>query len=121
METLSANEALQYIEQNASKHDLSCLDIGTSGFRLDSGEKKITDISFIRGRVVISNINLCKYGNNRCFKFTGIGTPACMKDVAKYISVQIWGCGTFYYFYLTKENLDALMEYVRISLTYNTK
>lgn len=119
METLSANEALQYIEQNASKHKLSCLDIGT-GY-LDSEHKTLSDISFIRGRVINTRIELCKYLNVPCFKIASISLPAYMELNAKYTSVQIWGCGTFYYFYLTKENLDALMEYVRISLTYNTK
>jgi len=112
METLSASEALKYIEQNAGKHKLSCLDIDASGFSFENGEKKITDITFINGRMNISTIIIVKSGGDRFFKFTDIGTPDYMKGTAKHISSEFLD-ETHYYFYITKENLDAWMEYVR--------
>lgn len=36
------------------------------------------------------------------------------KDRYEYTSESIWGLGTFEYFYLTKSNLDVLLDFIRI-------
>lgn len=54
-----------------------------------------------------------EHQNIPCFKFPHV-SPAYMDIHAEYTSESIWGLGTFEYFYLTKSNLDVLLDFIRI-------
>lgn len=54
-----------------------------------------------------------EHQNIPCFKFPHVSL-AYMDIHAEYTSESIWGLGTFEYFYLTKSNLDVLLDFIRI-------
>lgn len=58
-------------------------------------------------------VDSCEHLNVPCFKFPHV-SPCYMDLHAEYTSESIWGLGTFEYFYLTKSNLDVLLDFIRI-------
>ena len=58
-------------------------------------------------------VDECEHLNVPCFKFPHV-SPCYMDLHAEYTSESIWGLGTFEYFYLTKSNLDVLLDFIRI-------
>lgn len=110
-ETITKEEALQYIEQNICKCNLSSFNIGTT--YVDDKKKELSTIAFLRGYVVTEEIEFCEHLDVPCFKFQHV-SPYYMDLHAEYTSENVWGLGTFQYFYLTKSNLDVLLEFIRI-------
>lgn len=109
--TITKEEALEYIKQNISKCNLSIFNIGTT--YVDDEKTKLSTIAFLRGYVVTEEIEFREHQDILCFKFPHV-SPAYMDIHAEYTSESIWGLGTFRYFYLTKSNLDVLLDFIRI-------
>ena len=109
--TITKKEALEYIKQNIGKCNLSTFNIGTT--YVDDEKTKLSSVAFLRGYVITEEIEFCEHLNVPCFKFPHV-SPCYMDLHAEYTSESIWGLGTFEYFYLTKSNLDVLLDFIRI-------
>lgn len=71
--TLSKEEALQYIRQNADKYNIPKAYIGAD--YLDDEKKYLYSIFFIYGQIIRSKIVFCNYQNIPCFDFSNKVTP----------------------------------------------
>ena len=110
-QTITKEDALEYIKQNIGRCNLSIFNIGTT--YVDDEKTKLSSVAFLRGYVITEEIEFCEHLNVPCFKFPHVSP--CYRDIhAEYTSESIWGLGTFRYFYLTKSNLDVLLEFVKI-------
>lgn len=109
--TITKKEALEYIKQNIGRCNLSSFNVGAT--YVDDAKTELSTIFFIRGYVITEEIEFREHQNIPCFKFPHV-SPAYMDIHAEYTSESIWGLGTFEYFYLTKSNLDVLLDFIRI-------
>ena len=110
--TLSKEEALQYIIQNADKYNIPKAYIGAD--YLDDEKKYLYSIFFICGQIIEQQITFHNYKNNHCFKFANKVTPYYMEKHAEYTSELDYWRGRIEYFYLTKSNLDILLEFISV-------
>lgn len=108
--TLSKEEALQYIIQNANKYNIPRAYIGADF--LDDEKKNLYSIFFICGQIIEQQIIFCNYQNIPCFDFSNKVTPYYMESHAEYISELSYWSGSIEHFYLTKSNLDVLLEFI---------
>ena len=90
---------------------MSSFNIGTT--YVDDEKNELSTIAFLRGYVITEEIEFCEHLNVPCLKFSHV-SPAYMDIHAEYTSESICGLGTFEYFYLTKSNLDVLLDFIRI-------
>ena len=85
--TLSKEEALQYIIQNADKYNIPKAYIGAD--YLDNEKKYLYSIFFICGQIIEQQITFHNYKNNHCFKFANKVTPYYMKNMRIYKRVRL--------------------------------
>ncbi len=108
--TLSKEEALLYIIENANKHNIPRAYIGAD--YLDDEKKNLYSIFFICGQIIEQEITFYNYQNIPCFRFENKVTPYYMEKHAEYTSELDYWRGRIEYFYLTKSNLDVLLEFI---------
>lgn len=85
--TLSKEQALLYIIENANKYNIPKAYIGAD--YLDGEKKYLYSIFFICGQIIEQQITFHNYKNNHCFKFANKVTPLHGKTCRIYKRVRL--------------------------------